>query len=97
MNQEFSRIVLDGSVNYLSEYEICETVLKADQKVACVAAASIVAKVARDTYMQSLSDKYPQYRYETNVGYGTVSHREAIRINGLTDLHRKSFCSKILV
>ncbi len=97
MNTEVSRIILDGSVNYLSEYEICETVVKADQKLACVAAASIVAKVARDTYMQAQSVKYPQYRYETNVGYGTVSHREAIQKYGLTDIHRKSFCSKILI
>ncbi len=96
MAVEVSHIILDGSQNYLSEYEICETCIKGDQKVACVAAASLLAKVARDEYMCLQSVKYPAYRYETNVGYGTVSHREAIKKHGLTDLHRKSFCSNLI-
>lgn len=96
MNLEVSRIILDGSYNYLSEYDICETLVKADQKVACVAAASIVAKVARDEYMKALCNKYPEYCFETNVGYGTRRHREALKVHGLTDLHRKSFCNNLV-
>ena len=91
-----SQIILDGTCNYLEDYEIWQTVVAADSKVACVAAASIVAKVARDQYMLDLSDKYPQYGYQTNSGYGTLLHRQAIRDFGLTDLHRKSFCKKLI-
>lgn len=93
---EVSQIILDGSVNYLKDYEICQTMVKADQKVNCVAAASIIAKVARDEYMQSFCEQYPQYCYDTNVGYGTNAHRQALAEYGLTDLHRKSFCSKFI-
>jgi len=92
MHLEVSHIILDGSVDYLKEFEICQTMVKADQKVNCVAAASILAKVARDEYMQSLCGQYPEYCYDTNVGYGTKAHREAIAKHGLTDIHRKSFC-----
>ncbi len=96
MHLEVSHIILDGSVDYLKEFEICQTIVKADQKVDCVAAASILAKVARDKYMQSLCVQYPEYCYDTNVGYGTKAHRVAIAKHGLTDLHRKSFCSKFI-
>jgi ribonuclease HII len=96
MALEVSQIILDGSVNYLKEFDICQTLIKADQKVACVAAASIIAKVARDEYMRALCDKYPEYCYETNVGYGTRAHRAALKEHGLSDLHRKSFCSNLV-
>lgn len=96
MNLEVSHIILDGSYNYLSEYDICETLVKADQKVACVAAASIVAKVARDEYMQALCQKYPEFCFDTNVGYGTRAHRDALKVHGLTDIHRQSFCSNLI-
>ncbi len=95
MNTEVSQIILDGPVNYLEDFEICQTLVKADQTVNCVAAASIIAKVARDEYMQKLCKRYPQYCYDTNVGYGTKAHREAIKQYGLSDIHRKSFCRKI--
>lgn len=96
MALEVSQIILDGSVNYLKEFGMCQTLVKADQKVSCVAAASIIAKVARDEYMWSLCEQYPQYCYETNVGYGTKAHRAAISEYGLTDLHRKTFCNNII-
>lgn len=96
MNMPVSRVLLDGNVDYLADYDICETCVKGDQKIACVAAASILAKVARDEYMISLSNKYPEYGYETNVGYGTISHREVIKKHGLTSLHRKSFCKNLI-
>ncbi len=96
MNLEVSQVILDGSMNYLADFDMCQTRVKADRDVACVAAASILAKVARDEYMHRLCDQYPQYCYETNVGYGTKVHTEAIRKHGLTDLHRKSFCSNFI-
>ncbi len=96
LNLEVSKVILDGNVNYLEEFNICETCIKGDKKVACVAAASVLAKVTRDNHMASVSGKYPEYRYETNAGYGTVSHREAIYKHGMSDLHRKSFCRNIV-
>lgn len=92
MDLAVSLIVIDGNYNYLSEYEIAQTLVKADQKVSCVAAASIIAKVARDDFMQKLCKKYPQYCFDRNVGYATKVHREAIGRYGLTEFHRKSFC-----
>jgi len=96
MELDVSLIVIDGNYNYLSEYEIAQTLVKADQKVSCVAAASIIAKVARDEFMRKLCDKYPEYCFERNVGYATKIHQEAIRKFGLTDIHRKSFCRNFI-
>lgn len=92
MELDVSLIIIDGNYNYLSEYEIAQTLVKADQKVACVAAASIIAKVARDEFMRNLCERYPEYCFERNVGYATKAHQQAIREFGLTDIHRKSFC-----
>jgi len=89
---EFSSIIIDGNYDYLSEYEISQTIVKADQKVSCVAAASIIAKVARDQYMISWAGEFEGYGFNTNVGYGTKKHLECLATKGLTDLHRKSFC-----
>jgi len=91
-----SQIVLDGSYNYLQDYQICQTIVRADSKVACVAAASIVAKVARDNYMLKQAKTYPHYGYQTNSGYGTAMHRQAIKDFGLTKLHRKTFCKNVI-
>ncbi len=59
-----------------------------------IAAASIIAKVWRDQYMQALAQKpqYQKYDWKNNVGYGTLNHRNAIKQFGISDLHRKSFC-----
>ena len=92
MGAGFSVAVIDGNYNYLDEYEIAQTVIKGDQKVSCVAAASIIAKVARDKYMSEQSQRYPEYDFVNNFGYGTKKHREALLGKGLTNLHRKSFC-----
>jgi ribonuclease HII len=97
LEMPIQQIILDGSCNYLEDYKICQTIVAADSKVACVAAASIVAKVARDQYMSDLSDKYPNYGYQANSGYGTALHRQAIRDFGLTDMHRKTFCKNIIL
>lgn len=96
MNSGFSVAVIDGNYNYLDEFGIAQTLIKADQKVSCVAAASIIAKVARDKYMTEKSEIYPEYDFISNVGYGTKKHRVALMNNGLTGLHRKSFCKAFL-
>ena len=60
-----------------------------------IAAASIVAKVARDAYMLDWHEKYPYYGFDTHKGYGTAKHVEAIRIHGVCPLHRHSFLKKL--
>jgi ribonuclease HII len=69
---------------------------KAEDKFQCVAAASIVAKVYRDAMMTKLHIDHPEYGWYKNKGYGTKAHCQAILGHGLTDLHRKTFCTKIL-
>lgn len=61
-----------------------------------IAAASIVAKVERDRYMIAAAEKFPQYGFEKNVGYGTKQHMDALREFGPCELHRRSFIKKIL-
>ncbi|MDP4253359.1 MAG: ribonuclease HII [Bacteroidota bacterium] len=66
-------------------------IVQGDATYASIAAASILAKTWRDEYMQRLHDEYPHYGWNTNKGYGTPEHREAIEKFGLCAYHRKSF------
>lgn len=66
-------------------------VTKGDSKSACIAAASIIAKVTRDRLMTRLHDSYPDYGFNGHVGYGSAAHREAIARHGYSPLHRRSF------
>jgi ribonuclease HII len=72
-----------------------ETVEKGDNKYTCIAAASILAKVARDQYITELCEKNPElsekYGINTNMGYGTKAHMDGIKQHGITEWHRKSF------
>ena len=68
-----------------------ESLIKGDSKSASIAAASIIAKVTRDRYMESLEDEYPGYGFAVHKGYFTPLHREALENQGVTPLHRKSF------
>ena len=67
------------------------TIVKGDGKMMAIAAASILAKTYRDDCMIALAQQYPQYGWEQNMGYPTKQHREAIRLYGLTEHHRRSF------
>lgn len=73
-----------------------KSVIKGDTKSACIAAASIVAKVYRDNLMKEYAKKYPYYGFEENVGYGTTKHIEGIKEYGPTEIHRVSFLTNIL-
>lgn len=84
-------ILLDGNPLHLDEREI--NVIKGDGKCASIAAASLVAKVARDNLMVEYDALYPGYGLASNKGYGSEAHMNAIREKGLTPIHRKSFCS----
>lgn len=94
-------IILDGKTDYglraVLPYPL-ETVIRGDQSVWQIGAASIIAKVQRDERMSKLSTKkkYHVYDFARHKGYGTLLHRDAILSCGLSDQHRKSFCQRIL-
>jgi ribonuclease HII len=73
-------------------------IVKGDAKVACIAAAAIAAKVARDRQMVELDHAFPGYGWARNKGYGTAAHLAALRELGVTPHHRRSFApvSKLL-
>ena len=73
-----------------------ETVVKGDATSASIAAASILAKVARDRYMCEQAKLYPQYFFEKHKGYGTKLHCDMLKQYGPCDIHRKTFLTKIL-
>jgi ribonuclease HII len=67
------------------------SLIKGDQRALSIAAASIAAKVARDNYMREAAEKYPDYGFSANKGYGTLKHRQAIERIGPSEIHRMSF------
>lgn len=84
-------LLIDGN-RYKPHNDIpFECIIKGDGKYYSIAAASILAKTYRDEYMLDLAKQHPHYDWHTNVGYPTIAHREAIKIHGLTDFHRRSF------
>jgi len=89
-------VKLDGLLKAPSEFKNQKTIIKGDQKEKVIGLASIMAKVTRDRYMVRMSKKYPEYGFEQHKGYGTKSHTHAIKGNGLSDLHRTSFCRNAL-
>ena len=72
----------------------CQTVIKGDSRSANIAAASVLAKVTRDLYMEELAEKYPQYGFEIHKGYGTKAHYAALTEHGMCDAHRRTFLRK---
>ena len=72
----------------------CLTVVKGDSRSANIAAASVLAKVTRDLYMEELAEKYPQYGFEIHKGYGTKAHYAALTEHGMCDAHRRTFLRK---
>lgn len=94
LKQEDILVLVDGNrlirdFSYSQQY-----VIKGDGKSASIAAASILAKVTRDRYMQELDKEFPQYLWRQNAGYLTKAHLDAIDKYGLTKYHRKSFLKK---
>lgn len=89
-------ILLDGRHNYLQSDIPIETIVRGDQLSASIAAASIVAKHARDSLMREIEDIYPEYGFGMHVGYGTERHRRALQRYGPSPVHRKTFITKII-
>ena len=88
---EYDEIIIDGNINYMSPDPKAKAVIKADDSVSAVSAASIVAKVARDTYMTKIAEEYPGYGFEDHVGYGTAVHIAALKRLGVSNIHRQSY------
>ena len=86
-------VLVDG--NKIPDLQVkAEAVIKGDAKSQSVAAASILAKVARDRYMKEMAEKYPQYQFEKHKGYGTKLHYQMIDQYGASEIHRQSFLKK---
>ena len=87
-------VLVDGN-KLIKEFKYPQKyIIKGDSKSASIAAASILAKVTRDRYMQELDKKYPEYGWAKNAGYLTKAHLDAIDKYGLTEFHRPSFLRK---
>lgn len=88
-------VILDGNHDYITPAGardlLVRPVVKADRDCASAAAASVIAKVARDAVMTGLHDDLPAYRWASNKGYASPEHREAIRTHGLSAHHRASW------
>ena len=74
---------------------LAKSVVKGDATSQSIAAASILAKVARDRYMLEMAEKYPEYQFEKHKGYGTKSHYQALKEHGLSPVHRPSFLKNL--
>ncbi len=87
-------ILVDG--NRLPDFDIpAKAIIKGDSLSHSIACASILAKVTRDRLMKELSKKYPEYGFEKHKGYGTKAHYEAIKANGICEIHRRTFLKNV--
>lgn len=91
-------LLVDGNRDHGSRCAIQmphETVVKGDSRSASIAAASILAKVSRDRYMEEMAARYPQYEFQRHKGYPTKLHYERLRQYGPCPIHRRSFLKKL--
>lgn len=87
--------LIDGNKSFISKIPT-RTIVKGDSKSFSIAAASIIAKVTRDRIMNAYADEFPEYKWDTNKGYATRMHINAVKKFGASRLHRKTFLSRIL-
>ena len=91
LKQKPTLVLIDGNkLPSLKNYNL-KNVVKGDQKIPSISAASIIAKVSRDRFIRTLSKKAKSYGWNTNSGYGTKEHLRAIKKLGITKYHRKTF------
>ena len=98
LTDSISDIYTGNEIVYVDHFKINDfktiSVVRGEDNCRAIALASIIAKVLRDNLMIKFSEKYPEYSFEKNKGYGTKDHREAISRYGLSNIHRKSFSLK---
>lgn len=94
LNSKNVKVLVDGNKSIRNFNFPQETIVKGDGKSASIAAASILAKVARDRYMNELDKEFPMYGWAQNKGYITQAHLEAVDKYGLCKYHRKKFFEK---
>ena len=87
-------VLIDGNPMHVHPKE--KTLVKGDARIACIAAASIVAKVTRDSMMMAYDEEYPGYHLAQCKGYASAEHIAAIKEKGLSPIHRVSFCGNFL-
>lgn len=88
-------VVLDGALFAPDLYEQI-TVIKGDAHLEPISLASILAKEHRDSYMKKVAAKFPEYSFESHVGYGTSGHMKAIKKHGVSEIHRKTFLKRAI-
>jgi len=91
VESEETGILLDGSLYAPSKYKNQKTIIRGDDRIPIIAAASIVAKVLRDRKMKRLAKKFPKYDFDIHKGYGTALHYRKLKKHGLCVIHRRSF------
>lgn len=98
INFNFSEcfILLDGALKAPVKYAQ-KTIIKGDEKIPLISAASVIAKTERDKKMVKLHKKLPFYSFDLNKGYGTKAHIKAIKNFGFSQYHRVSFCQKTVL
>lgn len=94
-NGSLCEVRLDGGLHAPLEFKLQKTIIRGDESEPVISLASIAAKVLRDRRMANLASKYPAYGFDAHKGYGTLNHRRTIKLCGLSDVHRKSFCTRI--
>ena len=98
MKRALNKLKLRPSIAYIDGLFVpknmkikCEALIKGDEKIISIAAASIVAKATRDLFMINLGKKFPKYEWNKNFGYGTAEHLNGLKKYGVTRHHRKKF------
>ena len=98
MKRALDKLKLRPSIAYIDGLFVpknmkikCEALIKGDEKIISIAAASIVAKATRDLFMINLGKKFPKYKWNKNFGYGTAEHLNGLKKYGVTRHHRKKF------
>ncbi|HET8991610.1 MAG TPA: ribonuclease HII [Candidatus Saccharimonadales bacterium] len=94
---DYDEIVIDGNYNFLKDNPKSRSLIKADNLVPAVSAASVLAKCARDQYMREQARIFPEYGFDKHVGYGTAYHIEKLQLLGLSSLHRRTFKVGLLI
>lgn len=89
------QVYLDGGLSAPDSFRQ-KAIIGGDAIEPIISLASVAAKVSRDNYMKRIDGKYPEYNFAQHKGYGTAKHRQAIKREGLSDIHRQTYCQKLI-